>query len=92
MSAPIDVRKLKEVVSEIVLAAVGEIEEGCPRITLAVLEKDPATGKEVWKVNVAYTPKPKKAGEPAFTRFALLEIDAATGSLLRIKEGVHWAI
>ncbi|MEM1620163.1 MAG: hypothetical protein QXU97_04240 [Fervidicoccaceae archaeon] len=92
MSERVDIKRLKEIVGEIVSAAVGEIEEGAPRITLAALERDPSTGRETWRVNVAYTPKPKRAGEPAYTRFAMLEVDASTGELLRLREGLHWAI
>jgi hypothetical protein len=87
----IDLRKVREIINEHVRIAVGEIEEIEPRITFAVRGTDTLRylGKEIWRVNVEYTPKPKK-GEWSFRRTALFAIDAETGAILEFKEGWSW--
>ncbi len=74
MSKLIDLKKVREIVNEHIRLAVGEIEEEEPKITFAIREKyapPPANGRVVWRVNVEYTPKPKKPGGLTFSRTAL---------------------
>lgn len=93
MSGLIDLKRVREIVNRYVRLAVGEIKEEEPRITFAVRGKwawPPAKGKEVWRVNVEYTPKPRKEGAFIFSRTALFMIDAEASEVLEFKEGRYW--
>jgi len=89
----IDLKRVREIINEHIRLTVGEIEEGEPKITFAVREEwglPPANGRVVWRINIEYTPKPKKPDEFSFTRTALFMIDAETGDVLEFKEGYYW--
>jgi hypothetical protein len=86
----IDLKKVREIVNEHVRIAVGEIEEKEPQIIFAVRDKLAGETREVWRVNVTYTPK-TKSGVSTWKRFALFKIDAETGEVLEFKEGWIWS-
>ncbi len=87
----IDFKKVREIVNEHIKIAVGDIEEEEPKIIFAVRDKPPFETKEVWRVTVKYTPKPKKETEVVVgEQQALFKIDAETGEVLEFKEGFSW--
>ena len=75
-----DVKRVREVINEYVEIMVGEIEEEKARITFVARGKGPL-GRQVWRVNVRYTPKTGKETT------ALFKIDAETGEVLEFREG-----
>jgi len=88
----IDLKRVREIINEHIKITVGEIEEEEPQITFAVRDKGPqgTEEKEVWRVNVRYTPKPKKETSFTWERTALFKIDAETEEVLEFKEGWTW--
>lgn len=90
----IDFKKVREIVNEHVRLAVGEIEEQEPRITFAVRDKSSLVReeKEVWRVNISYTPKPTKPPELKWERNGLFKIDAESGQVIEFKEGRYWTM
>jgi len=87
----IDLRKVREIVNEYIRVTVGEVEEEVCRITFAVRDTFFPYGREVWRINVEYTPKPKKKEEFSFTRSSLFTIDAKTAKVIEFKEGYTWS-
>jgi hypothetical protein len=89
----IDLKKVREVVNEHIKLAIGELEED-PRITFAIREKhapSPAYGREVWRINIEYTPQSKKPTDITFSRTSLFIIDAKTAEVLEFTQDRYWA-